>query len=49
MTRADPYLSVLTTGTHDMPSLRRWATLTEAEQQHLAELYHFTEEVAPSG
>lgn len=45
-----PWLSVLTTGTHDMASLRGWwATLAEDAQQELAELYHFTKDVSPRG
>lgn len=45
-----PWLSVLTTGTHDMASLRAWwASLSNSERQELAELYHFTDEVTPRG
>ncbi len=45
-----PWLSVLTTGTHDMPSLRAWwAMISEEERWQLAELYHFTEDVSPRG
>lgn len=45
-----PYLSVLTTGTHDMPSLRAWwTTMTNEEKQDLAELYHFYDDVSPKG
>lgn len=44
-----PRLSVLTTSTHDMPSLRGWwQTLVEEERQELAHLYHM-EEVSPRG
>lgn len=44
-----PRLSVLTTSTHDMPSLRGWwQTLVEEERQELAHLYHM-EEVSSRG
>lgn len=45
-----PELSVFTTSTHDMPSLRAWwASLTDDEQWALAKLYRFEDEITPKG
>lgn len=45
-----PELSVLTTSTHDMPSLRAWwKSLTEDERWEMAKLYRFEEDISPRG
>lgn len=45
-----PQLSLVTTSTHDMPSLRGWwHTLTKKEREALAESYHFEEDISPRG
>lgn len=45
-----PELSVLTTSTHDMDSLRAWwSELTPADRCELARLYNFTNEITPAG
>ena len=45
-----PQLSLVTTSTHDMPSLRGWwHTLSKKEREALAESYHFEEDISPRG
>lgn len=45
-----PQLSLVTTSTHDMPSLRGWwQTLSKKERKALAESYHFEEDISPRG